>query len=257
MLELPFLQTVNLGLSYDDHEVLRGVNLRIYEKKITALVGPSGCGKTSLLTCINRLIDMVPKAQVSGEILMGDQSLLSAEIDLTHLRRQIGMIFQKPTPFPFSIKKNLDLPLREHGVKAKSTRDDIIEKVLKDVGLWCEVEGRLESPAMNLSGGQQQRLCIARAIALCPQVILMDEPCSALDPIASAVVEELILKLSEQYTIAIVTHNLSQARRISDNAAMFWLINGVGQLIEFGSTKEIFDNPKSGVTASYVNGLRG
>jgi phosphate transport system ATP-binding protein len=188
---------------------------------------------------------------------MGRVEVLSSSCDLLSLRRRVGMIFQKPSPFPFSIYKNIDLPLKEHGVKSKSAREERLVSSLKSVGLWKEVENRLHSSALNLSGGQQQRLCIARTIALEPEVILMDEPCSALDPIASGVVEDLICSLRGSYTVVVVTHNLSQAKRISDDVAFFWLKDGTGALIEHGPCEAIFSRPDHELTAAYVNGARG
>ncbi len=257
MITEAILQTKELKISYGQKTVLEEISVKIPAKKITAFVGPSGCGKTSFLLSLNRLIELVPSAQVSGGIFLELENLLDKKVNLINLRRNVGMIFQKPNPFPFSIRKNIELPLKEHGIKSALDRECIVHEVLKAVGLWNEVKDRLESSALNLSGGQQQRLCIARAIALKPKILLMDEPCSALDPISSGVVEDLIKSLRAKYTVAIVTHNLAQAKRLADYTAMFWVNNGVGKLIEFGPTKDIFENPKSEITAAYIAGLRG
>lgn len=253
----PVIATKKLKLAYGPNTVLDDITLEIPAKQITALVGPSGCGKTSFLLTLNRLIDLVPNAKMGGDIFLGNQNLATEKVNLIQLRRQVGMIFQKPNPFPFSIRRNIELPLKEHGMKSSTQREETLQRSLKDVGLWPEVKDRLDSSATALSGGQQQRLCIARAIALKPKILLMDEPCSALDPISSGIVEDLIRQLRENYTVAIVTHNLAQARRISDFTAMFWVIGGVGRLIEFGRTKDLFENPREEITASYIAGLRG
>lgn len=220
-----------------------------------ALIGPSGCGKTSFLTCLNRLIELTPNCKVSGRILLEDRDVLA--LDVIALRRQVGMLFQKPNPFPLSIMRNIEFPLREHGVRSRDEIDRIVEDVLRDVGLWDEVKDRLKAPALSLSGGQQQRLCLARALALKPKVFLMDEPCSALDPLSSEVVEDLLANLRGRYTVLVVTHNLAQAKRIADEVALFWLVDGAGQLIEFGSVAQIFASPQHTLTAAYVSGRRG
>ena len=253
----PFIQTETLSLSYRDSPAFEDVSLSIHTGCITALVGPSGCGKTSFLTCLNRLSDLIPGCRVSGSIQIGLLDVLHSQTDVIELRRRVGMIFQKPNPFPFTIVKNLEFPLREHGSQDRAQITHRVETVLRDVGLWDEVKDRLHTPALALSGGQQQRLCIARALALRPEALLMDEPCSALDPIASGVVEDLITSLREQYTVLIVTHNLAQARRIADYAALFWVQNGAGRLIEYGPIKQIFEAPQESVTAAYVSGIRG
>ena len=221
------------------------------------MVGPSGSGKTSFLMCLNRLIDLVPHCHVSGKLLLENQEVLSPDIDVLELRRRVGMIFQKPNPFPMSIRKNLEFPLKEHGITSQKKVNDLSQKALMDVGLWNEVKDRLDTPALGLSGGQQQRLCIARALVLSPEVLLMDEPCSALDPLSSGVVEDLIFSLRGQYTVVIVTHNLAQARRIADYVGLFWTQEGTGQLIEFGPAHQIFQHPQQDVTAAYINGIRG
>lgn len=251
------IQVNGLSLHYGDRPAFQDVTLSIGRGGITALVGPSGCGKTSFLTALNRLTDLVPGCRVTGRIRMGTLDVLAPQTDVIRLRRLVGMIFQKPNPFPLSIRKNLAFPLREHGVRDRGQIAGTIETVLKDVGLWDEVKERLDSPALALSGGQQQRLCIARALALSPTVLLMDEPCSALDPLSSGVVEDLIVSLRGRYTILIVTHNLAQARRIADDAALFWVQNGAGRLIESGPAQQIFEEPHDPLTAAYVSGMRG
>lgn len=253
----PLLSVDNLSLHYADKTALENISLHIYRGCITALIGPSGCGKTSFLSSLNRLTDMIPGCRVSGSIRFDGLDVRSPELDVQHLRRDIGMIFQKPVPFPLSIRRNIELPLREHGMRGQAEINDRLREVLRDVGLWDEVKDRLEAPAQALSGGQQQRLCIARALALRPKVLLMDEPCSALDPLSSAVVEDLIKRLQGRYTIVIVTHNLAQARRIANYAALFWMQERGGRLIEFGPCQQVFEAPAHHLTASYVNGLRG
>ena len=251
------IRSEDLSITYRDHPALQSVNLEINKGCITALVGPSGCGKTSFLMSINRLTDLIPGCKVSGRLQMNEFDVLAPSTNLLHLRRQVGMIFQKPTVFPFSIKKNLELPLREHAKHARATWAATIETTLQQVGLWNEVKDRLDQPAQALSGGQQQRLCLARALALSPEVLLLDEPCSALDPISSGIVEDLIVSLRGRYTVVIVTHNLAQARRIADHVAIFWSIDGIGQLIENGSAQNIFESPQHELTAAYISGARG
>lgn len=253
----PVIQVENLSLHYGNKTALDNVTLDIYRGCITALIGPSGCGKTSFLSAINRLTDMIPDCKVEGHIRVEDNDVHHPTSDVQALRRQIGMVFQKPTPFPLSIRRNLSLPLNEHGITQRSEVEAISEQVLRDVGLWDEVCDRLDTAALSLSGGQQQRLCIARALALNPKILLMDEPCSALDPIASGVVEDLISRLQGRYTIVIVTHNLAQARRIANYAAFFWVKERAGQLVEFGRCQHIFETPTHQLTAAYVNGARG
>ena len=253
----PVIRVENLSLQYGTKTALENVTLDIYRGCITALIGPSGCGKTSFLSALNRLIDLIPACKVQGRILVDGNDIYDAASDVQALRRQIGMVFQKPVPFPLSIRRNIALPLHEHGIKQRAEVEAIIEQVLRDVGLWHEVCDRLDTAATSLSGGQQQRLCIARALALNPQILLMDEPCSALDPIASGVVEDLINRLRGRYTIVIVTHNLAQARRIANYAAVFWIKERAGQLVEFGQCQHIFETPAHELTASYINGIRG
>ena len=251
------IQVRNLSLHYESQAALDNVSLDIYKGCITALIGPSGCGKTSFLSAINRMTDLIPGCSVDGRILVDNEDIHHPKTDVQSLRRRIGMVFQKPTPFPLSIRRNLALPLNEHGVTQTKEVIVIIKKALQDVGLWDEVCDRLDAPALSLSGGQQQRLCIARALALNPEILLMDEPCSALDPIASGVVEDLICRLQGRYTIVIVTHNLAQARRIANYAAFFWIRERTGQLVEFGRCRHIFESPRDALTAAYVNGNRG
>lgn len=253
----PKLRITGLSVSYGDFTAVKDVSLDVPEGQITALVGPSGCGKSSFLHSLNRLTDMIPGCRVTGGItLSGETCLCGPSIDVLSLRRQIGMVFQKPNPFPHSIRKNFEIPLREHGV-AKDEIAGIMERTLREVGLWDEVSNRLHKSALNLSGGQQQRLCIARALALEPEVILFDEPCSALDPIASGVVEDHIVALRERVTVLIVTHNLAQARRIADRVAVFWLRDGAGTIVEVGKAADLFAKPSHPDAELYLNGMRG
>jgi phosphate transport system ATP-binding protein len=253
----PIIEVEQLSLHYGQKPAFHDVTLSINKGCITALVGPSGCGKTSFLTSLNRLTDIIPGCRLSGRIRLNNLDVLAPHTDVIQLRRRVGMVFQKPNPFPLSILKNLEFPLREHGIKKRQQIDTCIETVLRDVGLWEEVKDRLHSPALVLSGGQQQRLCMARALVLSPDVLLMDEPCSALDPLSSGIVEDLIVGLRNRYTVLIVTHNLAQARRIADYAALLWIQNGAGQLIEAGTAKQIFEEPREPLTAAYVSGMRG
>jgi len=257
----PHLSIKNLSVAYGETPVLSDVSLDIHKGCITALIGPSGCGKTSFLNALNRLTDLIPGARVDGSIRLhqddGALDLLDPALDVLALRRRVGMIFQRPNPFPLSIRRNLELPLREHGVRRADALAYKIESALSDVGLWEEVRDRLDAPALALSGGQQQRLCIARARVLEPEILLMDEPCSALDPLASGVVEETIQSLAGRHTVVIVTHNLAQARRIGNYAAFFWMRERIGQLVEFGRCRQIFDAPVHPATAAYIGGMRG
>lgn len=253
----PLIETENLSLHYGRKAAFKDVSLSVGHGRITALVGPSGCGKSSFLMSLNRLADLIPGCSVSGSIKIGDMNVLDPDTDTVSLRTRVGLIFQKPNPFPLSIRENITLPLREHNVANRNDINRAVEKVLQDVGLWDEVKDRLNSPALSLSGGQQQRLCIARTLALKPEVLLLDEPCSALDPLSSAVVEDLIMSLKGRYTILVVTHNLAQARRVADYLALFWARNGAGRLIEHGPTGEVFDAPRETLTAAYINGMRG
>ncbi len=254
---VPHIQANGLGVTYQGSPALQNVTLNINRGCLTAIVGPSGCGKTSFLMCVNRLTDLIPSCQVSGALRINEMDVLASTTQVLNLRRMVGMIFQKPTVFPFSIRKNLELPLREYGITDHSTLSKRIETVFTQVGLWNEVKDRLNHPAQALSGGQQQRLCLARALVLSPKILLLDEPCSALDPLSSGVVEDLIVSLRGQYTILIVTHNLAQARRIADDVAFFWPLNGVGHLIEHGTAQDIFESPKDQLTAAYIAGTRG
>lgn len=253
----PFVEVNRLSLLYGETPAFQDVTLSIYKGCITALVGPSGCGKTSFLTVLNRLTDLIPTCRLTGHISIDTLDVLAPQTDVIQLRRRIGMIFQKPNPFPLTIRRNLEFPLREHGLRDRTRIAERIETSLRDVGLWDEVKDRLDSPALALSGGQQQRLCIARSLALSPEMLLMDEPCSALDPLSSGVVEDLIVSLRGRYTILIVTHNLAQARRIADYAVLFWVQNGAGRLIEYGTAKQMFEEPRDPLTAAYVSGMRG
>ena len=261
---VPGLATPDAVLSLEDVAVIYGERAAVREGtfavrdgRITAMIGPSGCGKSSLLQAMNRMTDLIPGARVDGRIRLRELDVLSPEVDVTQLRRRVGMIFQKPNPFPMSIRRNLALPLKEHGARDHHEIEATIERTLSAVGLWNEVQDRLDAPAQALSGGQQQRLCIARALALRPEVVLLDEPCSALDPIASGVVEDLIASLRDQFTVVIVTHNLAQARRIADDVVVMWSCGGAGCLAEVGTAAQIFEDPKDPITKDYVRGYRG
>jgi len=253
----PHIEIRNLSIAYEQKIILDKVSLDIKRGCITAIIGPSGCGKTSFLSSLNRLCDMTNGISITGQIKLNGKDIRGQDSNVLFLRRQIGMIFQKPNPFPVSIYRNLELPLREHGVKDKQIVDSKIKASLDAVGLWHEVKDRLNSSALSLSGGQQQRLCIARAIILEPRVLLMDEPCSALDPISSGIVEELIIKLARQFTIVIVTHNLAQAKRIANYVAFFWIKEQVGQLIEFGRCQSFFTSPTDPLSVAYISGIKG
>jgi len=251
------LEARGLTVRYGRRPALDGVNLAVAAGEITALVGPSGCGKSTFLQSLNRLTDLIPGCRVEGSVRLDGEEILAPGCDLLALRRRVGMIFQRPNPFPLSIRRNLELPLKEHGIRDPAERRAILEGALRDVGLWREVHDRLETPATGLSGGQQQRLCIARALALEPEVILFDEPCSALDPLASGVVEDLIHSLKGRFTVVIVTHNLAQARRIADTTALFWVVDGAGRLVERAPTERFFRAPQEALTQEYVTGMRG
>ncbi len=253
----PMIQVDKLSIDYGDKRVLEDVTLSINKGCITALIGPSGCGKTSFLSSLNRLTDLIPRCHVEGNIQIGAVNTRSPLVDVRSLRLKVGMIFQKPNPFPLSIRRNIELPLREQGIHNGSDRNNVMEQSLQDAGLWEEVKDRLDSPALSLSGGQQQRLCIARALALQPEVLLFDEPCSALDPMATEVSEQLIFGYSGRMTVVIVTHNLAQAQRISDYAAFFWMKNGIGRLIEYAPSHQLFNTPQDALTDAYVNGKLG
>ena len=243
----------DLNLWFGENHVLKGINISIPEKAVTAVMGPSGCGKSSFLRCLNRMNDLIDTARVTGKVLIDGRNIYDDAVDVSLLRRRVGMVFQRPNPFPKSVFDNVAYGLRIHGVRNKGELRERVEEALKDANLWDEVKDRLFGSALELSGGQQQRLCIARALAVRPEIILLDEPASALDPISTAKLEELIEKLKEDYTIVIVTHNIQQAARISDYAAFLML----GELIEFGRTQEIFTAPKDKRTESYLTGRFG
>lgn len=252
----PGLVTRDLGARYHQLVAVQGVSLEAPSCTITALVGPSGCGKSTVLTCLNRLIDLVPGASVSGQVLLGGRDIRAKNLPVTTLRKQVGMIFQRPTPFPLSIRRNLALPLKEHGLNDRTAIAAESERCLRAVGLWDEVKDRLDTPAINLSGGQQQRLCLARTLALRPQVLLLDEPCSALDPIAAGVIEDLIVSFRGLYTVVVVTHDLPQAQRIADRVAVFWNHGDGGRIISQGPAEQVFSAPGDAVAAAYLAGRR-
>ena len=247
------IKTVGLDLYYGDNQVLKNITFDIGRKKVTAFIGPSGCGKSSYLRCLNRMNDFIPSARITGTIEMEGENILSPETDVIALRRRVGMVFQKPNPFPMSIYENVAYGPRLNGLKDKNILDETVEKSLRGAALWDEVKDKLSSPGTGLSGGQQQRLCIARAIATQPEVLLMDEPTSALDPMSTARVEELIRELKGDYTVAIVTHNMQQAARVSDYTAFFLL----GDLIEYDRTAKIFTSPSDKKTEDYISGRFG
>lgn len=249
----PILDVRSLSLWYGDSRALHDVSLEIPARRITAFIGPSGCGKSTLLRCFDRMNDLVDDVRVEGEVRFEGKSVYDPEVDVTTLRKRIGMVFQKSNPFPKSVYENVAYGCRIHGGRRRHELDEVVERSLKSAALWDEVKDRLEESALSLSGGQQQRLCIARAIAVEPEVVLLDEPCSALDPIATAKIEELIHELKEKYTIIIVTHSMQQAARVSDNTAFFYL----GELIEMGPTAQIFTNPRERRTEDYVTGKFG
>ncbi len=251
-----FMQIENLSVSYHGKPALSNINLPLHRHCITALVGPSGCGKSSLLNALTRLTDLIPGTCVEGRITLEDENILSPATDLLALRSRIGMIFQQPRPFPFSIRRNFEIPLREHGVRKRSHLEERMRSALEDVGLWEEVKHRLDHSAEGLSGGQQQRLCIARALALQPRALLLDEPCSALDPMATATIEALLVRLKRQISVVVVTHNLAQARRIADYVAVFWH-REQGELLEHGAAEEIFRQPGHILSRRYLQGLSG
>ena len=243
----------NFSAFYDDFQAIHDLSLSILDKKVMAFIGPSGCGKSTLLKWINRMNDVVPSAHSKGKILVGDLNVLDRQTDVVDLRRRVGMVFQKPNPFPKSIYDNVAFGARLHYKISKAELDNLVEWSLKKAAIWNEVKDRLNKPANGLSGGQKQRLCIARAIAVGPEILLMDEPCSALDPGATAKIESLIYELSEQYTIVIVTHNMQQASRCSDRTAFFY----EGRIVESGPTKDLFTRPKEKQTEDYVSGKFG
>ena len=243
----------NLCLWYGNTQALKSVNIEIPEKSITAPIGPSGCGKSTFLKTLNRMNDLIPGVKITGDVSYNGTNIFDPSVDVNELRRDVGMVFQKPNPFPMSIYDNIAYGPRTHGIKNKAKLDDIVEKALRDAAIWDEVKDRLKKNALGLSGGQQQRLCIARALAVKPKVLLMDEPTSALDPISTSRIEELALQLKDEYTIIIVTHNMQQAVRISDNTAFFLL----GELVEWGNTERLFSQPNDKRTEDYITGRFG
>ena len=242
-----------LNLWYGDHQALHDISMNIPEKSITALIGPSGCGKSTFLKTLNRMNDLIPGVKITGDVRYRDQDIFAPGMDVNELRREIGMVFQKPNPFPMSIYDNIAYGPRTHGIKNRAKLDEIVEKSLRGAAIWDEVKDRLKKNALGLSGGQQQRLCIARALAVEPEVLLMDEPTSALDPISTSKIEELAMQLKEQYTIVIVTHNMQQAVRISDRTAFFLL----GELVECDDTQQLFSQPQDKRTEDYITGRFG
>ena len=242
----------NLDLYYSEFKALKNINLNIQEKEITAFIGPSGCGKSTLLKSLNRMNDLVEGCRIEGEVLLDGEDIYK-DMDVNLLRKRVGMVFQKPNPFPMSIYDNIAYGPRTHGIRSKVKLDELVENSLRGAAIWDEVKDRLKKSALGLSGGQQQRICIARALAVQPEVLLMDEPTSALDPISTAKVEELALELKKDYTIVMVTHNMQQAARISDRTAFFLL----GEVVEFGKTEQIFSMPKDKQTEDYITGRFG
>ncbi|MBE6840933.1 MAG: phosphate ABC transporter ATP-binding protein [Ruminococcus sp.] len=242
-----------LNLWYDQTQALKNVNITIPEKSITAFIGPSGCGKSTFLKTLNRMNDLIPSVKITGEVCYNGQNIYDSSVDVNELRREIGMVFQKPNPFPMSIYDNIAYGPRTQGIKSKVKLDEIVEQSLRDAAIWDEVKDRLKKNALGMSGGQQQRLCIARALAVKPKILLMDEPTSALDPISTSRIEELAIELKKSYTIVIVTHNMQQAVRISDNMAFFLL----GELIEYGETEKLFSQPVDKRTEDYITGRFG
>ncbi len=249
----PVLKVEGLSLWYGKSRALDGISLEIARNRITAFIGPSGCGKSTLLRCFNRLNDLLPDVRVEGSILFENRNIFDPRVDVTELRKRIGMVFQKSNPFPKSVYENVAYGCRIHGIRRTRVLDETVERSLRAAALWDEVKDRLHESAMGLSGGQQQRLCIARAIAIEPEVILLDEPCSALDPIATSKIEELMEDLKNRYTIVIVTHNMQQASRVSELTAFMYL----GRLVEFGSTQQMFINPRQKQTEDYITGRFG
>lgn len=253
MSENAILQAKDLHLYYGETEALKGIDIAIPEKKITALIGPSGCGKSTFLKTLNRMNDLVPNVRITGEALFHGKNILDKDVDVTDLRRRIGMVFQKPNPFPMSIYDNVAYGPRLHGNHSKKELDELVEKSLRGAAIWDEVKDRLKKSALSLSGGQQQRICIARALAVEPDILLMDEATSALDPISTSKIEDLIGDLKKDYTIVIVTHNMQQATRVSDKCAFFLM----GELIEFGDTTQLFSMPRDKRTEDYITGRFG
>lgn len=250
--KVPEIQVRNLELFYGDNKALKNINLNIEANKVTALIGPSGCGKSTFLRTLNRMNDLIDNVKITGEIIIGGKNIYR-DIDEIDLRKKVGMVFQKPNPFPMSIYDNVAYGPRLHGIKDKKTLDGIVEKSLKGAALWDEIKDRVKKSALGLSGGQQQRLCIARTIAVSPEIILMDEPTSALDPISTIKMEELMYELKKKYTVVIVTHNMQQAGRIADKTAFFLS----GEVVEYGDTSDIFYKPKDKRTEDYITGRFG
>ena len=253
MADTTILRSENLDLYYGDHQALKGITMSIPEKKITALIGPSGCGKSTFMKTINRMNDLVPGVTIKGQLLYREQNIYGSDVDVTWLRKRIGMVFQKPNPFPMSIYDNVAYGPRTHGVRSKAKLDDIVERSPRAAAIWDEVKDRLKKSALGMSGGQKQRLCIARALAVEPDVLLMDEATSALDPISTSKIEDLAVELKNEYTIVMVTHNMQQAARISDKTAFFLL----GELVEFDDTDTLFSMPKDKRTEDYITGRFG
>ena len=247
------LSVQDLCLWYGSHQALMDINIEIPEKSITALIGPSGCGKSTFLKTLDRMNDLIPDVKITGSIKYKGEDIFEPSVDVSELRRQVGMVFQKPNPFPMSIYDNIAYGPRTHGVKSRAKLDEIVEQSLRGAAIWDEVKDRLKKNALGLSGGQQQRLCIARALAVEPEVLLMDEPTSALDPISTSKIEELAMELKDRYTIVIVTHNMQQAVRISDHTAFFLL----GELVEYGETEKLFSQPQDKRTEDYITGRFG
>ena len=250
---MSIISVKDMCLWYGDHQALKNVNIEIPEKSITAFIGPSGCGKSTFLKTLNRMNDLIPGVKITGDIRYEDTDIFSKEVDVNNLRKEIGMVFQKPNPFPMSIYDNIAYGPRTHGITNKMELDEIVERALRDAAIWDEVKDRLKKNALGMSGGQQQRLCIARALAVQPKILLMDEPTSALDPISTSRIEELVMELKEKYTIVMVTHNMQQAVRVSDHTAFFLL----GELVEFGKTDDIFSQPQDKRTEDYITGRFG
>lgn len=253
----PTLKIDKLSIHYGEHVALHEATLLAYPNEILALVGPSGCGKSSLLAAINRMTDTIKTCTVKGEVLFNDENIFAQDYALQSLRKKIGMVFQQANPFPLSIKDNICFPLKDHGMQSLVEREDRMQHVLEVTGLWQEVKGRLNESALRLSGGQQQRLCIARALALEPQLLLLDEPCSALDPISTERIEDLLQELKKSITMVMVTHNLAQARRVADQVAVCWVDSGCGCIVECDETETIFANPSHPVTVAYCGGKAG
>ena len=253
MSDKTIIESRGLSLYYGDNHALKDISIQIPANKITALIGPSGCGKSTFLKTLNRMNDLVPGVRITGEVFYNGENIYGKDVDVTRLRKQIGMVFQKANPFPMSIYDNIAYGPRTHGVRGKAKLDDIVERSLRDAAIWDEVKDRLKKSALGLSGGQQQRLCIARALAVEPDILLMDESTSALDPISTSKIEELAMELKNRYTVVMVTHNMQQAVRVSDETAFFLL----GELVEFGETERLFSHPQDKRTEDYITGRFG